>query len=214
MGQREQLLQLLHWRDDVQAQLQQARKQQARNRRAQQQRHPYQHPAILAGLDRVIQALQEELAQAEAAIREQVAQHDQVQQTHDQLLTVPGVGAHNAVVLLVQVWRWEVLTKGQGTAKGLTAFVGLDPTPHESGTSVHRHAGISRQGDRRVRACLYMGALGALRGDNPLHHFYTRLVGAGKAKQVALIAAARKLLTWAWAIFHGHASFDATRYAA
>jgi hypothetical protein len=31
--------------------------------------------------------------------------------------------------------------------------------------------------------------------------FYDRLVGRGKAKKLALVAASRKLLTWAWAIF-------------
>jgi transposase len=56
-------------------------------------------------------------------------------------------------------------------------------------------------GNAEVRRLLYMGALGALRGHNPLHDFYDRLVGRGKAKKLALVAASRKLLTWAWAIF-------------
>jgi hypothetical protein len=38
-------------------------------------------------------------------------------------------------------------------------------------------------------------------GQNPLKPFYDRLVGRGKAKKVALVAAARKILTWAWTIF-------------
>lgn len=204
-----ELEQLLHWRDDVQAQL-----QQARNRQQQQQRHPYRHRAVLDGLERLIQTLETELASAEQAIKEQVKRHEALQQAHDQLRTVPGVGERTAVVLLVHLWRWDVLTEGAGTSKGLTAFVGLDPQPYESGTSVHRHAGISRQGERSVRSRLYMGALGGIRGDNPLQVFYHRLVARGKAKKVALVAAARKLLTWAWAVFHSHTPFDAARYAA
>ena len=40
-----------------------------------------------------------------------------------------------------------------------------------------------------------------MRGDNPLKTFYQRLVGNDKAKKVALVASARKILVWAWTIF-------------
>ncbi len=56
-----------------------------------------------------------------------------------------------------------------------------------------------------------MSALGGTRGANPLRHFYLRLVERGKAKMVALIAAARKILVWAWAIFRSGTPFDPTR---
>ena len=65
----------------------------------------------------------------------------------------------------------------------MVAYVGLDPQPHERGVSVWRPALISRQGDRGLRARLYLGALGALRGDNSVHAFYQRLVDRGKPKK-------------------------------
>jgi endonuclease III len=76
---------------------------------------------MLAGLERLIRALEADLAEAEAAIREQVARHAPLQQTYDQLLSVPGSGPRLAVVVVGQVWRWDVLPHGQGTSKGLTA---------------------------------------------------------------------------------------------
>jgi len=126
---------------------------------------------------------------------------------------VPGVGARTALPLLVLLRRWDGLTQGRGDAKGLVAYVGRDPQPYESGTSVHRRATISRQGERALRARLYMAALGGLRGTNPLRGFYDRLVGRGKAKQLALVAAARKLLTWAWAVYRQQQPFDSARFA-
>ena len=93
----------------------------------------------------------------------------------------------------------------------MVADVDLDPQPHESGTSLRSPARISRQGDHLLRARLYMGALGAVRGDNPLHAFYQRLVDRGKPKKVALLAAARTLLAWAWAVFSSGQPFDATK---
>jgi transposase len=113
--------------------------------------------------------------------------------------------------LLVACERFHTLTGGQGNAKEMVAYVGLDPQPHESGTSVWRPALISRQGDRGLRARLYMGALGALRGENPVHAFSQRLVTRGKPKKVALVAAARKLLVWAWAVFTSGQVFDAAK---
>ena len=124
---------------------------------------------------------------------------------------MPGVGSRVVLPLLVACERYHALAGDQGTAKGMVAYVGLDPQPHESGTSVHHRALISRQGDRGLRARLYMGALGALRGENPLHAFYQRLVDRGKPKKLALVAAARKLLAWAWAVFSSGHSFDATK---
>lgn len=46
-----------------------------------------------------------------------------------------------------------------------------------------------------VRAALYMGALVATKYNPVIHAFYQRLLRAGKAKKVALVACMRKLLT-------------------
>jgi len=49
-------------------------------------------------------------------------------------------------------------------------------------------------GRHQVRAVLYMAALVAVRHNPALRAFYLRLVAAGKARKLALIAAMRKLL--------------------
>ena len=50
-------------------------------------------------------------------------------------------------------------------------------------------------GRSRVRAALYMRALVATRYNPVIRVFYQRLLAAGKAKKVALVACMRKLLT-------------------
>ena len=99
-----------------------------------------------------------------------------------------------------------------GTAKAITAYFGLDPKAYESGTSIRKRAGISRQGNTEIRHFLYMGALGGVGGNNPLRNFYKSLVGRGKPKKLALVAAARKILIWCWAVFRQGKPFDATRH--
>ena len=162
-------------------------------------------PKVVESLQQVIQALTEALTEIEQAIDELTQTYAPFQQQCSRLLALPGVGPKVVLPLMVKLFQWQTLTDGEGNAKGLTAFVGLDPQPYESGTSVRKHPGISKMGDNELRRLLYMGALAPrgypVRGANPLQPFYQRLVGRGKAKKVALVAAARKILTWAWTIF-------------
>jgi transposase len=186
---------------------------QERNRRHALAPRPGQHQAVPRSLERVIEALEADVAELEQAIADHLKQHAELRAAVQRLQTVPGVGAKTGVPLLILLYRWAVLTDGQGTAKGLAAYVGLDPQPHESGTSVHKSPTISRMGDKVVRRKLFMGALGGVRGQNPLRAFYQRLVGRGKKKKLALVAAARKLLVWAWKVFQTQTDFDPAKLA-
>lgn len=158
-------------------------------------------PQVEESLRQVIEALTQALAGIEQAIEELTQRHKPFQTQMMRLLALPGVGPKVVLPLLVKLFQWQNLTSGAGDAAGLVAYIGLDPQPYESGRSVRKHAGISKLGDREVRRLLYMGALGGVRGHNPLKPFYQRLVGRGKAKKVALVAAARKILVWAWTLF-------------
>ena len=184
---------------------------QERRRQEQVAARPGVPAVVPQSLARVIRALEEERVAVEEAITTHLRQHPTLAQTRERLLTVPGLGPKNVLPVLVLLARWHTLTDGRGQAQGLVAYAGLDPQPRESGLSLHRPARISRLGDRRLRSRLYMGALGAIRGHNPLRAFYDRLVGRGKAKKLALVAAARKLLVWAWAVFHSGTPFDAAK---
>lgn len=158
-------------------------------------------PQVEESLRQVIEALTQALASIEQAIEDLTAKHEPLQTQMVRLLALPGVGPKVVLPLLVKLFQWHNLTSGEGDAAGLVAYIGLDPQPYESGRSVRKHAGISKMGDSEVRRLLYMGALGGVRGNNPLKPFYQRLVGRGKAKKVALVAAARKILVWAWTLF-------------
>jgi transposase len=68
-------------------------------------------------------------------------------------------------------------------------------------------------GERGLRRKLFMGTLGGLRGASLLRVFYERLVGRGKAKKVAIVAAMRTWLCWAWALFRTKSEFDTTKLA-
>jgi transposase len=199
---------LLRRKDDVEQMI-----RQERNRQHALAGRPNVAGAVPDTISRVIAALDETLLALEEAIAAHLRAHAALHEDAKRLRSVPGIGAKNVAYILVLLHRCMTLTAGEGTQKGLAASIGLDPQTYESGTSVRRRAAISRMGDQAIRRRLFMGAWGGVRGDNPLRTFYQRLVGRGKPKMVALIAAARKLLTWAWAVFRRQVLFDATRNA-
>lgn len=175
--------------------------QQEQNRLTELSGRPGIATPVLDSLAQVLEALQEALRQVEEAIAAHLHHHAHLQQAMKRLLSVPGIGPKIVLPLVVLFYRWQTLTHGTGSTKGLTAMVGLDPKTHVSGRTIFRHPAISKMGNAEMRRLLYMGALSAVHGHNPLHIFYERLVARGKARKLAVVAAARKLLTWAWVIF-------------
>lgn len=159
-----------------------------------------------------ISYLQKQIEILEDAIKNYFDTYPHLKEQLKNLKTVPGVGNKLSPHLLVAMHRFSVLTDGNGTSKAIVAYYGLDPQPQESGISVYKRPSISRQGDRNIRHLLYMGALGGIRGNNPLQAFYQRLIGRGKKAKVAIVASARKIIVWCWAVFRQGLPFDFSRF--
>lgn len=106
------------------------------------------------------------------------------------LLSIPGVGPVTALTILASLDEIGALD-----AKQVAALAGLAPVASDSGPrNGARHI---RGGRADLRAALYMAALAASRYNPDLRTFYQRLVASGKAKKVALVAVARKLVVLA-----------------
>lgn len=182
------------------------------NRQGMYLNRPGMDQAVLVNLATHITTLNDALKTINKAIDALINQDPAMKVQIEQLDSVPGVGAKVVLPLYVLLARWHFITNGSGCAKALTAFVGLDPITHQSGQST-RQGGISKTGDPEMRRLLYMAALGGKRGKNPLHDFFDHLVGNNKIKMVALVASARKVLTWSWAVFRSHSFFNPLLHA-
>lgn len=106
----------------------------------------------------------------------------------DLLSSVPGIGPTIARTLIA-----ELPELGTLSPKQIAALAGLAPFTRQSGQ--WRGKSFIGGGRKTVRSALFLGALVATRHNPVLKVFYQRLIAAGKPKMVALIAAARKLLT-------------------
>ena len=105
----------------------------------------------------------------------------------DLLRSVPGIGPTTAFTLLA-----ELPELGSLSGRELAALVGVAPFARDSGTLRGKRAIWG--GRAPVRTVLYMATLSASRHNPSLKAFYRRLLDAGKAKKLALIACLRKLL--------------------
>jgi hypothetical protein len=96
------------------------------------------------------------------------------------------------------------------TVRQMVAYAGLDPRVYESGTSVQKPARISKVGNARLRAILFMNALSAIRHDRGPRLFFARLVAGGKKRMQAIVAVMRKLLHGIWIVLQRRVPFESS----
>lgn len=122
----------------------------------------------------------------------------------DLLKSIPGIGDLTAWRLLAEIGSLSRFAN----IRQIVAFVGLDPTRHESGRSVRGGRHISRQGCASLRAALFMPALAAKRCNPLLQTFSQRLEANGKLPKQIVVAVMRKLLHLAYGILKSGQPFD------
>jgi transposase len=117
-----------------------------------------------------------------------------------------GFGRRTAILLLTEL---AVLDPAM-TTRQVVAYAGLDPRVYESGTSVQKPVRISKVGNARIRAILFMNALSAIRHDRGARLFFARLVARGKKKMQAIVAVMRKLLHGIWTALQRRVAYDSS----
>jgi len=125
-----------------------------------------------------------------------VVEDEQAAQQLATLLSIPGIGPITALTLLALFRKYPGAARNQ-----IVALAGLDPIRFQLGTSVHGKTRISKRGNREIRKRLYQATLSAARYNPSVHALHRRLREQGKPDKVARIAAARKLLLIAHAIY-------------
>jgi transposase len=143
---------------------------------------------------KMVKIIEKEIATIEVKMEMLVKQHHQ--KLFEQMQSIPGLGKKTSMQLIVLSGGF---TKFE-TAKQLSSYVGMSPRIFESGTSVKGKAKICKMGMSRVRAMLYVCAWTAKKCNKACRELYDRLLEKGKAKKLALIAVANKLLKQAFAI--------------
>ena len=150
--------------------------------------------------------IERRIIQIEKAAITVIDDDDDLRKQFQILSGITGIGRRSAILLLGEL---AVLDPAM-TVKQLVAHAGLDPRVYESGTSVEKPARISKVGNARLRAILYMNALSAVRHDRGTRLFFAQLVARGKKPMQALVAVMRKLLHGIWIVLQRRVPFDSS----
>lgn len=155
---------------------------------AERQREMRAPARIRKSIQRLVKALEKELAVIDGDIDDAVRGSPVWCEKEDLLASVPGIGKTIARTLLAELPELGSLDRRQ-----VAALTGLAPWTRQSGQ--WRGKSFTGGGRADVRSALFMGAMVASRHNPDLKAFRDKLVAAGKPKLVALIATARKLVT-------------------
>lgn len=110
--------------------------------------------------------------------------------TQKLLQSIPGVGPQTAVTCISEITH---ITRFPDAQK-LTAWLGLDPRVHQSGTSINGKGYITKRGNKLLRTRLFNAASVAVLHENMFQKFFQQKRSEGKPYRVALCAVMRKMV--------------------
>jgi transposase len=173
------------------------------------------HSFVAAGVSNTIlndvginvRHLTKRIAQLEKEAVAIIRSSDELSSKLDVLRSITGIGTRTALHLLGEL----LLLDPTMTTREIVAYAGLDPREEQSGTSVKKPARISRIGNSRLRALLFLPAITMARKDPFAAHFANRLVSRGKKKMQAIVAVMRKTLHCVWTLLQRGSLFDAAK---
>ena len=137
--------------------------------------------------------IEKHLAAIDDAIANLIAGEPDLKARFDILISIPGIAAITAAMLVT-----EMPELGSLDEKQAAALAGLAPIARQSGK--WKGKSFVQGGRRQVRRALYMPALVAMRYNRDLKAKYDQLVAAGKAPKQAITAIMRKMIVLANAL--------------
>ena len=146
-----------------------------------------------ASIQRTLTMLAKERARIEAAIQTRIQTNDELRQRAACYQSIKGVGVVVSATVLAEMPDLPNFD----SARQAAAYLGLVPRKRQSGSSLNRSGGITKRGNSRMRAALYMSALVGMKTDPVLRAFAERLRGPKKDKKkpkVIIVAVMRKLV--------------------
>lgn len=157
---------------------------------------------------RLVDILTQEINDFKAVIAELVKSDKAMTENAKLLRSIPAVGEETLYWLLAYLGNNRF-----ANAKQATAYAGLTPMQHESGSSICARPRISKIGHAEIRKVLYMPAMSFAFGRHSggvYQPFVQRLIDNGKPNKVVIVALMRKLLAIAHGVLKSQKPFDAT----
>jgi len=166
----------------------------------------YLERVLISKMRRLISAC-DELALLDKELEEFLKDNEDINNNIDILESIPGVGNITSKNFMVEVSSIDRFA----SRKQLCAYIGLDPSLKQSGSSINHNGNISKRGNPRLRRTLWQMALGAIRVCDKFRAYYYKKRAEGKKYKQAVIAVANKLLRTIFSLLKNKTMFDKGR---
>lgn len=143
---------------------------------------------VIASIQAAIEFLNQQIKHITDEIDKYIDNNPDLKTNNELLQSIPGIGKKSAPRIMSLL-----KSKTFDSAAQCAAFVGLIPITKQSGIMKGKSK-LSKKGNSKIRAKLYMCALVATKYNPDIQAQYERLQRNGKCKKSALLACARKLL--------------------
>jgi len=123
--------------------------------------------------------------------------------TYNSLISITGIGTKTSSGLIAYLGDLSNFD----SYKQIASYVGITPSIKESGRTLKKTSGITKQGNSTLRTLLYLSALSASKYNQACRELYERLIARGKKKKTALIAVANKLIKQIFVVVKSNSLF-------
>jgi transposase len=159
-------------------------------------------------IEQHIAFLRQQIVELEAALDDHRDHHPGLQEQVDLLDSIPGIGPTTAYAILGELTDITYF----GAASQLAAHAGLTPAQRCSGSSVRGKTTLSKKGNARLRAALYMPAITARRCSPAFRTFADRLADKAKSKMAVIGAVMHKLIRVIYGVLKSGQPFNPKLY--
>lgn len=173
--------------------------------RMERNRREFARDGLEASIDRVIEALEKEVALVSEAISMVFKESPEFSRRKELLESIPALAGKSAELLLS-----EIDFDNYDSARSAASESGMTPGRSQSGTSLDK-ASISRIGKKRLRSGLYLPACSALRCNPPVMRLAKRMRANGKTGKQVVCASVRKLIHIAYGVIKNDEPFSQDR---
>jgi len=154
---------------------------------AKNRQHNLRSPLLKRQTKHRLKQIKEQIKAIDARCMEMVQSDALLNKRYNILLSIPGLGALTAIIILSEMPELGTMDKRQ-----TAALAGLAPVARQSGS--WKGKSFIRGGRANLRQALYMPALVAIRFNEEMAQKYKSMTEAGKPAKVAITAIMRKLI--------------------
>ncbi|MEK7225606.1 MAG: transposase, partial [Bacteroidota bacterium] len=151
-----------------------------------------------------IKLLNKQMTEIDEEIKSIVEQNDWLKKKLEYVCSIKGIALISAVIIAAETNGFNLVRN----KKQLVSYAGLDVVEKESGISVKGKTRISRKGNKYLRKALHFPALVAIRHNEQMKAFYSRLVSKHGIKMKAAVAVQKKMLELVYVLWKKEEMFD------